>query len=254
MPPDSTQTWHHGLVATRWVDTHSHLDRFEPAERAHLLERAAESGVAVVAVGGDSDLSRAALEIAGAAGGVHPVHAAVADLHALTSLVSDPRAVAVGECGFDTAGPPARVQAAVFSAQARIARALRLPLILHINGEGAFSTVERHSRDIEELTVVRHYFTGDDAEAAWHAERGHFLSFGNPLRREAALQEIARSYPQQLLLIETDSYPLPGRHTAPHDVVLVAEALALTRGWDAEETSRQLLANTRKAFPRLVLS
>ena len=66
--------------------------------------------------------------------------------------------------------------------------------------------------------------------------------------RLRVLREIARGYPGQLLLVETDTYPLPNRNTEPAHVVSVAQTLALTRGWTFEQTRTQLAANTRSAF------
>lgn len=240
----------------RWVDTHSHLDRYETAERAAILSRAAEASVAVIAVGVDVDSSAAALEcpdVVGVAVGIHPLHATGADLRALLGLASHQRVIAIGECGFDSAGPPFDLQATVFAAQTRTARALDLPLVLHVDGTGAFEQLTRHANLLAGVTVIRHYFTGDAAQAAWHAERGHYLSFGNPLRRDSGLRDIARTYPAAQLLVETDSYPVAGRRTEPSDVARVAETLALVRGWTFSEASTQLLENTRAAFPRLTL-
>lgn len=239
----------------KWVDTHTHLDRYEPDERAAILARAGEAGVAIISVGVDVESSRAAVELDGIAGtaiGIHPLHAATAHTSELMELLTGSAGViAVGECGFDAAGPPFEVQAAAFWAQARCARALDFPLVLHIDGEGAFDALCEHSAAIDGLTVVRHYFTGDATQATWHAERDHYLSFGNPLRRDPALREVAFSYPADLVLIETDSYPLPARRTEPRDVVRVGETLALVRGWTFPEASERLLRNTAAAFPRL---
>ncbi len=254
MRPDCTRPWHDVAVNATWVDTHTHLDRYDEAERSAILGRARESGVAMVTVGVDIESSRHALAIEGTAGavvGAHPLHAAGVDLHALASLLAQPGVVAIGECGFDAAGPPFEVQAGAFKAQARAARALRLPLVLHVDGEGAFDMLAAHAAELDGVGVIRHYFTGSELEATWHAERGHYLSFGNPLRREPVLREVALGYPAERIVIETDSYPLANRRTEPRDVARVGESLALVRGWTFGEASARLLENTRRALPRL---
>jgi TatD DNase family protein len=242
-------------VDLSWVDTHAHLGRYEPAERTALLERAREAGVAVITVATDLESSRIATTIPGVAGavvGIHPRSAASADMTSLRELLTHPSVIAVGECGFDAKGPSFKLQAAVFEEQAALAREHSLTLVLHVDGPGAFDTVAQHARDLEGLTVVRHYFTGTADEAAWHTERGHYLSFGNPLRRDLALRDVAASYPADLLLIETDAYLLPDRLTEPRDVARIAESLALVRNWSIPETSARLIENTRAAFPRLL--
>lgn len=257
MRPDSTQAWHHRRVNTRWVDTHTHLNRFDAAQGGEMLERARAEGVAVIGVSTDVPAAITLVATKGLAGvaiGVHPIHAGVSDPAELADLAKHAKTVvAIGECGFDTAGPAAEIQAAAFEVQTEIARTNGLPLILHIDGANAWKQLLDRQAAIDGLTVVRHYFTGDATEAAWHAERGHYLSFGNPLRRERALREIALTYPAERLLVETDSYPLPERRTEPRDVARIAETLALVRGWTFEEASRRLLENTRRAFPKLRL-
>ena len=168
----------------------------------------------------------------------------------LRELAGAPGVVAIGEVGFDDSGPDWGVQTAAFDAQCQLARGFGHALVLHIDGAAAWSLLEERADALSGLRVVRHYFTGDEAQATWHRELGHFLSFGNPLRRSPALQAIAATYPPDLLLIETDTYPLPGRTTEPKDVVKVGQHLAEVRGWELEQTQERLEENTMSAFSR----
>lgn len=257
MAPDSTWTWHHRPVNTHWVDTHAHMDRFEPELRNEIFERAREAGVAIIGVATDVPTSVTLVAMKGLAGvaiGVHPIHAGVSDPAELTDLAEHAKnVVAIGECGFDDTGPPMDVQAATFKAQAELARANRLPLVLHIDGAAAWDQFLEHEAEIEEIPLIRHYFTGDSVQAEWHAERGHYLSLGNPLRRTPALRDVVYGYPPELLLVETDSYPLPERRTEPRDVRGIAETMAFVRGWTFAEAEQQLRQNTKKAFQGLRL-
>lgn len=249
MPPNSTQAWHHRGVEP-WYDTHVHFDRYAQPEREVLLAHAEGAGVRVIAVGVDIESSRSALALDGMAGrviGIHPRNA-TQPVTEIAEIAAKPGVVAIGECGFDKAGPPFELQAQSFCSQADIARHTGLALVLHIDGEGAWAQLTSRDELIAGLRVVRHYFTGDESQARWHAERGHYLSFGNPLRREAALRDVARTYPEHLLLIETDSYPLPGRNTEPAHVARVGETLALVRNWTFEAARATLARNTRVAF------
>lgn len=244
--------WHDARV-TPWFDTHVHLDRYAPAERAAILSRAFEAGVALVGVAVDLDSSLALSKMDGLAGyavGVHPLRADTYDGR-IEDLARRTAPVAIGECGFDTGAENVEQQAFAFREQCKLARSLRLPVVLHIDGGGAWETLLAAADAVAGVSVVRHYFTGDSAQAAWHRERGHYLAFGNPLRRRADLREVARSYPLELLLVETDSYPLPGRMTEPAHVRSVGETLALLRGWTFDEAREQLAANTLRAFPEL---
>lgn len=233
-----------------WFDTHVHLDRYNEREREVLLQRAREAETAVIAVAADIESSRAVTALEGPLGcavGVHPTAGPAPFVAALRELVEDPRVVAIGECGFDAAAPW-EGQDERFAAQYELARDYGLAVVLHIDGEGAWERFLDHARAIEGLPVVRHYFTGPAEQAAWHAARGHYVSFGNPVRRDPQLRNVARMIPSDLLLIETDSYPLPGRNTEPAHVHLVGETIALVRGWTFDEARRQLAENTRAAF------
>ncbi len=237
------------LVQLKWVDTHVHLAQYGPSEAAQLLDAAAAAGVAVLSVSApDDECGRATGPgVLGRITGVHPLQAA-RGCEGLDAAVAGAGVVAVGECGFDAAGPPWEVQQAVFAQHCRTARDRGLPLVLHVAGDGAWEAFKAAAHECEGLPLVRHYFTGDEQQAAWHAWHGDHVSFGNPLRRTSALRDIARTYPADLLLIETDSYPLGGRHTQPRDVATIGETLALLRGWTFAEASECLLDNTARAF------
>jgi TatD DNase family protein len=232
-----------------WFDTHVHLDRYDLAERAAVLERARAANVSVIAVGVDLKSSRevsAMGDVCGRVVGIHPRYAAADFEEELREIALCPGVLGIGECGFDDSGVDWKTQERAFRTQCGIARDLGLTLVLHIDGEQAWGHLI--AAGLEGLRVIRHYFTGDATQAAWHGEREHYLSFGNPLLREPSLREIARDYPEHLLLIETDSYPLPGRNTEPAHVAKVGETLALLRGWTVEEARKHLAQNTRAAF------
>jgi TatD DNase family protein len=238
-----------------WFDTHVHLDRYTDAERPALLARAEAAGVArLLAVSTDCASSQRVAALPDGvlkAVGVHPLHAAEDVCEALEALAVRPGVVAIGETGFDDGGPPLAVQAAVFRTQCALARRLNLALVLHVDGAGAWQALTAAVATDDALAglrAVRHYFAGDAAQAAWHAERGHWLSFGRPLLREPSLQQIARAYPPEKLLIETDSYPLPGRRTEPRDLVPVGLLLAELRGWSAEHCVARLWRNATAAL------
>jgi TatD DNase family protein len=210
------------------------------------VSEAAAAGVGAmlaVSVGRASSERTAALDGVLKAVGVHPTRADDGVGEWLAGLARGEGVVAIGECGFDDAGPAWEVQRAVFEAQCEVARELRLALVLHVDGAEAWRRMVEAGSALEGLRVVRHYFAGGLEQAQWHAERGHWLSFGRPLLRDAALREVAAWCPPGRLLIETDSYPLPGRATEPKHLVEVGAGMAELRGWTLEECAERLAAS-----------
>ncbi|MCC6381477.1 MAG: TatD family hydrolase [Dehalococcoidia bacterium] len=234
----------------RWFDTHAHLERYEPGELGPLLDRAAAAGVErVLAVSTGIVSSRRTVRLPPAvlrAVGAHPLQAAEGT-GGLERLATAPGVVAIGEAGFDAQGPALVVQEAVFRSQCGLAADRRLAVVLHV--DAAWEPFLAAADALAAVpVVVRHYFTADAVQAAWHAERGHYLSFGRPLLRDPALAAVARDYPAGLLLVETDAYPLPGRTTEPADVVAVGERLGALRGWAPDEAAARLWENSGRAF------
>src|SRR5512139_2635170 len=122
MGRDSTQTWQDGRVEP-WFDTHVHLGHFDAARRKAILQRAAESEVAVIDVAVDLESSAGVVSrvgtsphIPGAVVGVHPKYADRWAAEQIRELARQPGIVGVGECGFDASGPGWAAQEATFQA------------------------------------------------------------------------------------------------------------------------------------------
>jgi TatD DNase family protein len=104
--------------------------------------------------------------------------------------------------------------------------------------------------------VVFHCFTGTRAEADRIAEHGWRISFTGIVTfpKSTELQEIAKSYPSDQLMVETDSpylSPVPVRGRRPNEpahVAHVARFLAELRGVTYQELVEQTAVNTRAFF------
>jgi TatD DNase family protein len=196
--------------------------------------------------------------------GVHPMRADTyrSDPQAVVrviekALAAVPGACALGEMGldyhYDFAKPP--LQQSVFAAQVKLARARKLPVIVHTR-EADQDTV-RILRDSGkgEVRGVFHCFTGDAALAAAALELGFYLSFSGIVSfpKSDALRAVAATVPADRLLIETDSpylAPVPhrGKRNEPALVVHVAEALAAARRTTASAIVQQTAANFEALF------
>jgi TatD DNase family protein len=244
------------------TDTHAHLDACaEPA--GELITRAREAGVRrIVSVGSGLDSCRETLAIANgedgvfAALGIHPHQAAGPDagrLDELRELLSDDRAIAVGETGLDYYRDyaPRDRQRKLFEQQLELATDLSKPVVVHTRDASADTA---GALEAFAGTVVLHCFSAPELLPV-ALERGYYVSFaGNVTYPKAEeLREAAREVPRDRLLAETDSpylspQPRRGRPNEPANVVQTVAALAEARDDDLHVLAAQLDANAAAAF------
>ncbi|MHC4064934.1 MAG: TatD family hydrolase, partial [Planctomycetota bacterium] len=193
--------------------------------------------------------------------GVHPHEAAKTkedDLPKLAGLAAEPRVVAWGEIGldyhYDLSDRSSQLDA--FSRQLELASGIGLPLVIHCRE--ALDDTERllaesgfHGRP-----VVFHCFSGNGSEAEVIASHGWRISFTGLVTYKSAreVQAVAREYPADMLMIETDSpylSPVPMRGKSPNEpahLIHTARFLADLRGEDLDDLIEQTAANTREFF------
>jgi TatD DNase family protein len=260
-----------------FVDSHAHLDgeRFD-ADRDQVIARAHEAGVrTIVAIGtGDGPgtldcavRSAEQYDSLYATVGIHPHEARLArdaDFQQLEGLASSPKVIAWGEIGLDYFydHSPREVQQRVFIRQMEMARAAKLPIVIHCRpadqSENAwddfFQLMGQHWKS-SGLGGVLHCFTGTWAQAQRALDCNFMVSFaGNVTFPKAEqIREAARQVPLDRLLIETDCpflAPVPhrGKRNEPAFVVETARRLAELRGLETEEVGRQTSANFYKFF------
>jgi TatD DNase family protein len=145
---------------------------------------------------------------------------------------------AIGEVGLDDGAPDPEGQRAYLGECLRLADERGLPVVLHV--AGAASTHEAALEIVGQYPGVRtvvHYFVGGPALAQRYLERGCWISVGRPVTRpeQAAVRAAVPRIPLDRLLLETDTYPLPGRTTEPRDVATVCAAVAGLTGRSYEE-------------------
>jgi len=252
------------------IDSHAHLTYPELFGQIDgVLQRCETAGVErVITVGTDRADALAAVALAErfpgrveAAAGIHPHHAGEAidaDLRVMSGLWHSKRLVAVGEIGLDYHYDFADrgVQRAIFARQLELAAGLPYPLIIHCRD--AFDDTCRllQEHEFAGRRVVFHCFTGTEEEAARVAACGWRLSFTGivTFRNSRSLQAIAREYPGDQLMVETDSpflSPEPVRGRKPNEpahVVHIVRSLAALRSVSYEELARQTEENTRRFF------
>lgn len=260
-----------------FVDSHAHLDgpRFD-ADREAVIARAQEAGIrSIMAIGtgdGPGTLDCAVklaeqYEFIYATVGIHPHEAQLAkgpDLQQLERLAGSPKVIAWGEIGLDYFydHSPRDLQKKVFVQQLELARAARLPLVIHCRPsegsdnawEDCLETLGQHWAD-SGLGGILHCFTSTWPHAKRALDMGFMISFAGNVTFPKAQQvrDAAREVPIDRVLIETDSpflAPVPhrGKRNEPAFVKEVARQLGELRGMSAEETGAQTARNFYSFF------
>ena len=253
----------------RLIDSHCHLNYAGLAERQEeVLTKARARGIA-----GFLNISTRQSEwgdVVGAAErnddvwatiGVHPHEA---DAHpdlgaaALIEAAAHPRVIAIGECGLDYYYDKSdrAAQRERFQAHIEAARATGLPLVVHTR-DAEEDTAEILSREVGKggVTGVLHCFTGSADLAGNALDLGFSISISGIVTFKNArdLQEVAKTIPQDRLLVETDSpflAPVPhrGQTCEPAFVADTAAFLADLRDEPLDELADATTANFFRLF------
>jgi TatD DNase family protein len=254
------------------VDSHCHVAEPEfDADREAVLARAAASGVTtLVCVGATGAVERnmPALALAGRTEpvrvvvtvGIHPHDAQTADDGAFATLerfARTPGVVAVGETGLDFHydHSPRPLQRAAFARTIALARALGLPLVVHVREAHTEAADILRSEGATAVGGVIHCFTGEREDARRYLDLGCHISASGivTFRNADGIRDAVRHVPSDRLLVETDApylAPVPhrGRRNEPSLVRVVAEAVAAVRGETFAAVADATTANVRRLF------
>ncbi|MDW5375572.1 TatD family hydrolase [Halomonas sp. HP20-15] len=248
------------------IDAHCHLDfaAFDE-DRQAMFERAHSAGVGhfvvpgttreswprVVALGERDDVSIAF--------GLHPAFMdrhAEDDVEALAQVLdAHPQAVALGECGIDARFEDTLdVQWRLLDAQLKLAKARRLPVVLH-----CVHANDKLSKRLRQLDMpaggLIHAFAGSADQAQRFIDLGFVVGLGGATTypRAQRLQRAVAALPNDGYVLETDSPDMPlcgfqGRRNEPARIARVAERIAELRGQPLAEVVAHSAANTRRLF------
>jgi TatD DNase family protein len=262
-----------------YTDSHCHLEnkRFD-GDRAEVFARAKDAGVTSMLAIGNGDgpgtgTFGCAIELAQqhegvyATVGIHPHEAELAkqeDFDELERLAKQPKVIAWGEIGLDYFydHSPREVQQRVFVQQMEMARAAKLPIIIHNRpsdrSENAWEDLFRllHGHwAASGLGGVLHCFTGSVDQARAALDVGFILSFAGNITFPKAqnIRDAAAMAPLDRIFIETDSpylAPVPhrGKRNEPAFVVESARKIGELRKLATEEVGRQTSENFRRFF------
>jgi len=253
-----------------FVDSHCHLDCIDLTEFdndfATLIEQTISADVEhmlCVSINlkkypGMLDKVRAYPNISVSAG-MHPMadEDEAFSIESLTALATDEKVVAIGETGLDYyyhKGDP-QWQQDRFRAHMQVANAVNKPVIIHTRDAGDDTLEILRQENASHCGGVIHCFTETQDFATQAMDLGLMISFSGivTFKNAAALREVAKSVPDDFLLIETDSpylAPMPhrGRQNQPAYVRHVAETLADIRGSSIEHIAEVTADNFYRLF------
>lgn len=249
-------------------DTHVHLndEQFEE-DLEEVIGRAQAEGVShMVVVGFDRPTITRAMELAEAYDfifacvGWHPVDAidmTDEDLAWIEELAAHPKVVAIGEMGLDYHWDksPKDVQKDVFRRQIRLAKKVKLPIVIH-NRDATADVVEiLREEGAGEIGGIMHCYSGSVEVAKECLDMNFYISLGGPVTFKNAKKpkEVAEAVPLEKLLIETDCpylapHPYRGKRNEPAYVKLVAEQIAELKGLAYEEVAEATTENAKRLF------
>jgi len=191
--------------------------------------------------------------------GVHPNETEGHDpsVEELVQLASHPKVIAIGETGLDYFRSEGDLewQRERFRRHIAAAKQTGKPLIVHSREAREDTMRVLEEEKANEVGGIMHCFVEDMATAERAMALGFLISFSGivTFRNAAALQEVARHVPADMLLVETDApylAPVPhrGKPNEPAYVRDVAEFVAKLRGVSVELIEEQTTANFKRLF------
>ncbi len=248
---------------SRVVDTHAHIcDPVFDQDRAEVLRRAREAGVAaVIAVGESMSDAERNLELATVypeirpAAGLYPTRLDPVEAQTMISLIRKRRdlLVAIGEVGLDywvvKEEAERELQREIFTRFVHLGLELGLPLNVHSRSAGRHAIALLLEQGANRVQL--HAFDGKAATALPAAEAGYFFSIPPSIVRSRQKQKLVKQLPLSSLLIETDSPvlgPVGDERNEPANALVAVQTIATIKGVRREEVVEVTENNTRSLY------
>ena len=255
------------------IDSHAHLDYDVLGDDLPgVLQRASDAGVeSVITIGTKLSTVERPRQIAEThdniwfSAGVHPHEAGneplATDVDAFLKAGAHPKCVAIGEAGLDYHydNAPRDRQAQSFRAQITAARELGVPVIVHArDADDDVADIIEDEMGKGVFGGVLHCFSSGPELARRAIDVGFYVSFSGILTFKSAqnVHEVAKSAPQDRVLVETDApylapVPMRGKTNEPSFVSHTLAYLAELRGVDTQTMAAHTRQNTLRLFSRM---
>ena len=255
------------------IDSHCHpqLPQFDK-DREEMINRALDSGIQMICVGTDLEMSKKAIELAQkhsgiwASVGLHPNDNLDEEFGEkdYEDLLKQDKVVATGEIGLDYYRTEKledrKRQRDRFVQQLELAKKVGKPLILHCRDSKAGSTGTAYPEMIDilkngytDLGGVVHSYTGSLDEAKRFLDLGLYLGFNGIITFARQYDEVVKYVPLDRILLETDApyltpEPYRGQRNEPVYVIEVAKKIAELKNISVEEVAEQTTKNCKELF------
>jgi TatD DNase family protein len=255
------------------IDAHIHLDSYNESQPLQLDHLPNDGVSGVIAVSMNLQSSRSNLELARLyptlvhpAFGFHPEQPLPTseEVEELLSWmkIHEHDMVAIGEVGLpyysqleakETGQPFDQAPYVTMLEQfISFAAAYHKPIILHAVYEDANIACSL----LEQYEVTRahfHWFKGSPETIERMANNGYYISFTPDLLYESEIQELARCYPKDQVMVETDGPwpfegPFAGQMTHPRMVSEVIEAWSQIHHISVDAARKMIYANTKRFY------
>lgn len=240
------------------------MEKFD-ADREEVIQRAKDSGLeALITIGSDLESTIKGIKLSKqydfiyASIGIHPHDAGDFSKEVYLRLKewsAEEKVIAIGETGLDYYydNSPRKTQKEVFRKHIQLAKESGLPLIIH-SREAEQDTIEILRESVTHNGVL-HCFSGNMDMAEQAMSMGFYISLAGPVtfKKSLRLKEIARTIPDDYLLIETDSpylspEPFRGRRNEPAYIQNTARHIAELREISFEDLARITTLNAKRLF------
>ncbi|MGQ8873758.1 TatD family hydrolase [Paenibacillus sp. TSA_86.1] len=264
----------HSQTFAPLIDAHIHLDQYTPEEQQEmLLSFKSQEIEAMIAVSMNLASAQSNLELAKQhpryiypAFGYHPEQPlpSLADQEQLFHWIEEHigHAIAIGEVGlpyysreeaqrtglsFDQSGYIDLLEQFII-----LAKKHHKPVVLHAvyeDADIACNLLEKH----QYAHAHFHWFKGSKQTIRRMANNGYFISFTPDILYETEIRELARQYPAEQVMAETDGPwpfegPFQGRMTHPVMTRQVIQAWSEITGMGTERATRLFYRNTKRFY------
>ena len=256
------------------IDCHTHIHQYEWIAHQEIIKRSLSANVKIIVSAGTSiedsihsiSLSDKFSNVYSGVG-IHPTELKTygeKESNKIKELSQNKKVICISEIGLDYQKNNTNkiLQEEAFRDQLCIAKSVNLPVIFHIREKNDDFEAWDCRKDIIDILKtdlkvygVAHYFQGNWDFAKKLLDLGIYISFAKPILRIKELEETIKKIPNDMFLVETDSYPQPfkknrNKWTEPYQIPEIIKKISEIRKSSIEQVSIDTMRNTLRVFSK----